>query len=190
MRIYIVVGLVWGTLIAVPTCVAAEESKSAVLKELGSFNSPTQKCPFTIQKSSSGDFKQLVLPTEGKISVVVDDFITAAFLDESTLVYSAGPANGHPGIFVYNCRNKTIRVSRSPQNNNAAYPAGSDYFEIQSAVDGKIFYYYAPNYDLINWSNFYTNDNLYYTLPGAAQVHKVLNETPAVPPTPEPSSTH
>lgn len=136
------------------------EQLSQMFRAPGTYNSPNAQCPISLIISDKGGFTQLLLQSKSRDKRVVDDVTGVAYISNNRLVYTAGPIYGTPGVFIYDCVSKNIRRIVGPKKVDKAYPQGADYFELYD-VENKIYFYYSPDVDQINFDNFRTKELLF-----------------------------
>lgn len=132
-----------------------------VIMQPGSYTSSDGKCAISIVTSEKGGFVQLILPSQGKRKRIVNDVTGVGFLTVHRLVYTVSPAYGKPGVYLYDCVSRHAKRIVSPRTKDKAYPNGADYYELQGWHNTWILFYYAPDIDSIDFSNFRTIDFLY-----------------------------
>lgn len=92
------------------------------------------------------------------------DVTGIAWISDNDLVYTVSPIYGQPGIFLFDCASMQTKRILGPKNADTAYPDGTDDFELQSVSFDrvkKLFFFYAPNVDQVDFKKFRTKDFLY-----------------------------
>lgn len=63
------------------------------------------------------------------------------------LVFAVSPAQGDPGVYVWECPRATVRRVVKPVRTNRAHPRGTDFYQLVE-IDGDVLYYaHAPDVD-------------------------------------------
>lgn len=150
------------------------EQLSQVFKAPGTYKSPSANCPISLTISDKGGFTQLLLQSKSQDNKVVSDVTGVAYISNERLVYTTSPIYGTPGVFLYDCVSKKIRRIVGPKKTDKAYPQGSDYFELYGIEKKKIYFYYSPDVDQINFDNFRTKEFLFEVLANGSVLKKVL----------------
>lgn len=88
------------------------------------------------------------------------DVTGVSILAGHSLIATTSPIYGMPGLYLLNCREGTERLLVAPRTIDAAYPHGTDYFELVGRDQDKIFYFYARDVDSIDFSIFRNAKNL------------------------------
>lgn len=147
---------------------AAEPSAiDQVVKQPGMYQPAHGKCKATITVSEVGGFKQLVITRvvdqNSKDRLEVKDVSGITWIKGDQLVYTVSPIYGKPGVFLFDCASMQTKSILGPKTTDKAYPDGADYFELQSVSPDakKIFFFYAPNVDQVDFKRFRTKDYLY-----------------------------
>jgi len=146
------------------TLIAA--SVSRVYNKPGVFSSPNRACEASLKISEMGGFLNLFICRQSGKCVdpdVAKDVTGIAWLNGNNLVYTVSPIYGKPGIFLLTCASGKTKRIIGPKTINKAYPDGADYFELQgaSSSDSKIYFYYAPDIDLVDFNKFRSREFLY-----------------------------
>lgn len=133
-----------------------------VIKGPGTFSFESgDNCAAILKKSEKGGFLKLLLDSDHKHAMQVADDVTAiVWISPKLLAYSTSPIYGKPGIFVVACSDSSVSKLVAPKTIDSSYPDGADYFEIQSADENQIKYYYGPDVDKIDFAQFRTDKNL------------------------------
>jgi hypothetical protein len=113
-----------------------------------------------------GGFTQLSVLRSAEKSphLVIKDVTAAAWVAPSSLIYSTSPLYGSPGLYRFDCDHMTSTVLVGPRNKTADYPNGTDYFELHAvpvSAQGKLYYYYAPEVDSVDFATFHSPKHLY-----------------------------
>jgi hypothetical protein len=145
---------------------------SRVIKTPGTYKSPGAKCPISLSVSDEGGFTQLQLRSKSHQHKVVNDVTGAAYFSDESLVYTASPIYGSPGVFVYDCASKSIIQVVKPKIFDKAYPQGSDYFELYGLEGRKIYFYYSPDVDQTDFDKFRTKEFLFEVLINGSSLKK------------------
>jgi hypothetical protein len=138
---------------------------ASAVKEQGFYPSPAKVCDAELRVSAQGGFLQLFVQTgNGEPIHVADDVTAFMWIDGNTMVFSASPVYGKPGIFEVACAADAGRPRSTtlvaPKNFNAAYPDGVDYFELRGIKGDNIEFYYAADVDSIDFSRFRSEEHL------------------------------
>lgn len=149
------------------------EQLSQVFKALGTYKSPSAKCPISLTISDKGGFTQLQLQSKSQDKKVVNDVTGVAYISNERLVYTTSPIYGTPGVFIYDCVSKNIRRIVGPKKIDKAYPQGADYFELYGIEKNKIYFYYSSDVDQINFDSFRTREFLFEVLVNGSALKKV-----------------
>lgn len=104
--------------------------------------------------SLGGDFTLSVSGMSTTIEQGIRDITGIAWATTNHLLYSVSPIYGKPGIYILDCTTKETKRIISPVNFNIAYPNGADYFELHRLHTEKIYFYYTPDVDSINFKEF------------------------------------
>jgi hypothetical protein len=149
-----------------PRSAAAETAIQlpTVINAPGAYRSANGQCPISVEASDMGGFLQLFLPPKSKQIRAIDDISGVAYVNERVLAYTVSPIYGKPGVYLYDCSSRVIKRIVKPTRIDTAYPDGKDYFELQGFEGNKIYFYYAPDVDVIDFKNFRTTDALYEVL--------------------------
>lgn len=143
-----------------------------VLKS-GVYKSPTGKCVVRVMISPKGGHKILHL-TNGLEDV--SDVSGLGWLSRSSLAYSVSPVYGKPGIYVYNCDQKRVARIVAPRKTDGHYPHGAEYFELKVVSNGRIYFYYAPDVDEINFRSFRTKSFLHSVNSDGSDFRKITSK--------------
>jgi hypothetical protein len=133
-----------------------------VIKQAGIYAFSDSKCKVVLKLSTMGGFLQLyVQRSNARIVHVADDITGLTWVTPNSLVFSAGPIYGSPGVFHVTC-DKKLTVTRivNPENIDTAYPNGADYFELHSAIADEVKYYYGADVDKVNFESFRSEQNV------------------------------
>ena len=178
MKNLVQLAMIFGTLFmfhqawAAPAATIKTSQLSEVFKAPGSYSSPAAKCPISLTISDQGGFTQLVLRSRSGRNKTVSDVTGVIYISGDRLVYTTSPIYGMPGVFLYNCLSKNIKRIVGPKKIDKAYPRGSDYFELHDVEGQKIYFYYAPDVDQIDFSHFRTKEFLFEVLINGASFEK------------------
>ena len=133
---------------------------TTALKMQGAYPSPGGMCIAELKTSPKGGYLQLVFKNRlGESFPAANDVTGFLWFDKSTLVFSTSPIYGKPGLFKITCSNEmpNVKVLVNPNNINADYPDGADYFELIGAKDNNLQYYYGYDVDNIDFNDFRTD---------------------------------
>lgn len=131
---------------------------AAVIDSAGQYVSPDRRCDATLTIASMGGFLILTAGRRnmsGKLKV--KDVSGIAWVNGHTLVYTASPIYGVPGVYVYSCGSKMARRIVAPKTLNPAYPNGADFFELKGISIGShvtVYFYYASDVDKVDFTKF------------------------------------
>jgi len=140
---------------------APQAQAGRTFSQIGRFPSPAGTCIASITVSDLGGFHELAIDknpnSRTKAISRVRDVTGMQWVTPRKLVYSTSPIYGKPGLYLFDCiSTKTKRVV-GPRTITKAYPDGADYFELYSGASSseeKIYFYYGPNVDEIDFGNF------------------------------------
>lgn len=137
-----------------------------LIKETGHFKCSNSDCIVSLKYSEMGGFLVLYLDNlkRKEATQVINDVTGIVWASEDILVYSVSPIYGKPGLYAYNCKTKKTKTIVKAKNVDTAYPSGSDYFELHGLTTDnkvKIYFYYAPDVDSIDFNKFRTPDFLF-----------------------------
>jgi hypothetical protein len=131
----------------------------------GTYASPDGRCHAALEVSTMGGFLSLSVDSTSDVhpKYVSDDVTGMLWTKENELIYSVSPIYGRPGIYVFDCthfQNKRIAL---PSTFTETYPDGTDYFELKnySSSGKKIFFYYAPDAEKVDFHRFRTDSSLF-----------------------------
>jgi hypothetical protein len=135
-------------------------------KKPGTFPSKDAKCNAFITSVDMGGYLRLSVENRhNKLrSYEVNDITGLSWLTEDELLYSVSPIYGSPGIYLLKCTSMKIVRIIGPKKVNKAFPYGADYFELRGfskGITGKVYFYYSPDVDLVNFNKLRTNKYLY-----------------------------
>jgi hypothetical protein len=134
-----------------------------VAKAAGLFESPKGACAARLVASRMGGHLRLLTEVgAAPPRWMADDVTGLAWIDERTLVYTASPIHGKPGVFAWNCLEADALPRRlvGPTNIEAGSPDGTDYFELRSLSGREVEYYYAAKVDETDFANFRVDANV------------------------------
>ncbi|UCZ57639.1 hypothetical protein LGV61_05010 [Desulfurispirillum indicum] len=143
----------------VPVCSMA----SFVFQEEGRYISPKEICVVQLKISPKGGFSQLFIEDHvGGLVHVADNVTGFLWLDGGSLIFSSSPIYGKPGIFELICSydDLTLITLMASENIYSAYPDGADYFELKEVVDGKLWFYYGADVEVIDFNDFRIEANI------------------------------
>lgn len=146
---------------------------SQVFKNLGAYNSPGGQCPIYLTTSEKGGFTQLQFQSKSSGKKLVNDVTGVAYISNEILVYTTSPIYGTPGIFIYDCLSENTKQIVGPTKIDKAYPQGSGYFELYGIKREKIYFYYSPDVDQIDFNSFRNGDFLFEVLVNGSAFKKV-----------------
>lgn len=141
-----------------------QSTERKVFRVAGEYTSATGKCKAALTPNSMGGFLILTLTGNASKAIVQDDVTGIAWVDGGSLVFTASPVYGNPGVYVYSCGKGRVTRIVDPRNSSKAYPEGADYFELTGISNGSphiVFFYYAPDVDEVDFSNFRSPRHLY-----------------------------
>lgn len=116
-------------------------------------------CRMTLKNSSMGGYSVLSVNHLG--TKEIDDVTGLDWVSPTLLVYTVSPIYGKPGVYVYDCVEHKSKRIVAPKNISTVYADGADYFELYQVDGSTIFFYYAPDVDLVNFSEFRTQSFLF-----------------------------
>jgi hypothetical protein len=130
----------------------------------GEYPAPNGPCTAVLVNDDMGGASSLHIwnGTTPKVDRV-NNVTGLAWLDDDLLVYTAGPEYGKPGLYLFGC--ETGRTAQLLPRPSLSYtsPHGTDYFEL-FAVEIRsafvIWYYYAPDFNWIDFDEFRVRENL------------------------------
>ena len=138
---------------------------SIAKKEPGVYVSANGRCRAELKVAPMGGFLQLYLRlNESVFTHIADDVTGLAWATPTSLVYSASPIYGTPGVFLVTCTsNPRTKMLVGPTNIVDAYPKGADYFELQLVRDRDVNFYYGADVDKIDFATFRSEQALRVT---------------------------
>lgn len=154
----IIIGLIFAFSI-----IACSLTTATVFKKQGSYPSPGNRCVAILKVSPLGGFLQLFIQVGSEEPIHIADDVTGfLWVDEKSLVFSASPIYGKPGIFKAKCDSVSPKLKTiiGPENINSGYPDGADYFELKEIKGRNLQFFYTDDVDSIDFNNFRTEKNL------------------------------
>lgn len=149
--------------------------KEVVIKP-GIFQPHKGECQAEITISGLGGFKILsVRQTDAIVSQETKDVTGIAWLTDCVLVYTVSPIYGNPGVYIIDCTTKETRRIIAPKNIKPTYPNGSDYFELYGVSADKIYFYYTPDVDSVNFAEFRSRRFLFQSNLDGSDVRHAVN---------------
>ena len=147
-----------------------------VVHELGIFQPNTGKYQAELAVSDLGGFIVLsVMQTGARIAEGIKDVTGISWVTETLLIYTVSPIYGNPGVYVLNCTTRETKRIVTPKNLNAAYPEGTDYFELYRVSADKAYFYYAPDVDSVDFKDFRSRSSLYQSNLDGSEVRKTVD---------------
>lgn len=126
--------------------------------------SPTGECRIRLSVSELGGWIELQLNSglNSSSDLIAQDVTGIGWLSGTSLVYSASPIYGSPGIFVLDCLSAKSKELVSPKNMTPAYPKGADYFELYEVIpeEGNVLFFYANDVDGFDFNGLRRPENL------------------------------
>ncbi len=133
-----------------------------VARQPGFYLSPNGQCKALLEVSERGGFLNLsIKSTSDGASDVSRDISGITWISRNELVYTVGPIYGRPGIFLFNCDLMQTKQILGAKTIKKGYPSGADYFELQGFSSNKIYFYYSPDVDLVDFNRFRDESFLY-----------------------------
>jgi hypothetical protein len=137
-----------------------------IVKKAGFYHSPSGNCEASLRIAEMGGFLCLDIrkkPYQGeeKDKKEICDITGMLWIANDILVYTVSPIYGKPGLFLYDCASHQIKQILRPKTKANAYRDGADFFELYGFSRDKIYFYYAPNVEAIDFSRFRTEEFLY-----------------------------
>ncbi len=125
----------------------------------GVIQSPDGKCSVTLTIAPYGGYDVL---SYGEPRGQVEDVTAVVWISPARLAYSVSPIYGKPGIYIFDCTNKSTVQIMGPKTRNSASPDGADYFELKEVRDGQILrFYYAPDVEKMDAAHLRRPSNLF-----------------------------
>jgi len=139
-------------------------SGPAITHQEGSFISPgggyTALTEVTAM-AGGGISLTIVSKSDDRRSDPIDAVTGIAWISENKLLYSVSPIYGIPGIFVFDCRKMKAKRILGPKTCRKGWSDGDDNFELKKFSEGMIYFYYAPDVELVDYQEFITKEYLY-----------------------------
>jgi hypothetical protein len=157
-----VMAALWVSFILDCFLTSAFADPGGAISEPGIFVSkPGEVCTAALKTSPQGGFKQLFIGRDrNHLTHVADDVTAIIWATPKSLVYSASPIYGKPGVFLVTCTSQpTISTLVAPEHKDRAYPQGSDYFEVQSINGHEVRYRYGADVDQIDFTSWHSAEN-------------------------------
>ncbi len=147
-----------------------------VVHEPGIFQQNKGKCHAYLSVNDLGGFVVLSVTQMGtNIAEVIKDVTGISWVTESLLIYSVSPIYGNPGVYILDCATKETKRIVAPKNTNAAYPNGTDYFELYRVSGEKAYFYYAPDVNSVQFKEFRSRSFLYQSNLDGSETRKTVD---------------
>lgn len=134
-----------------------------VLRLPGRYAVESSRCSIRLESDPLGGFVRLRIEAQSG-HADVRDATGVAWVDKETVVYTASPIYGVPGLYSFSCSKGTERRLVGPRTIVKAYPDGADYFELSAVLPGRsptVRLYYAPDVDTADFAHLRTEAFLY-----------------------------
>ena len=147
-----------------------------VVAKPGIFQPRNGKCQAELLTSGFGGFTILsIRQMDSLVAQEIKDVTGIAWVTESLLIYTVSPIYGNPGVYIFNCTSKEIKRIVAPRNINAMYPNGADYFELKRLSADKVYFYYTPDVDTVNFKEFRSQTFLFQSNLDGTEVKKAVD---------------
>ena len=144
-----------------------------VVAKPGIFQPRNGKCQAELLTSGLGGFTILsIRQMDSLVAQEIKDVTGIAWVTESLLIYTVSPIYGNPGVYLFSCTTKETRRIVAPKNINDSYPNGADYFELHRLSADKVYFYYTPDVDTVNFKEFRSQTFLFQSNLDGTEVQK------------------
>ena len=132
------------------------------IDKLGTYISPGGGYTALLEHGE-GDMSVLTIvsKSDGRRSNAIAAVTGIIWISENKLLYTVSPIYGIPGIFVFDCRKMKTERILGPKTFREGWPNGVDNFELKGFSEGTIYFYYAPDVELVDYQEFITKEYLY-----------------------------
>lgn len=168
MKQFLFMFLILPTLVSCVTTKNISDKQEAVflteevVSKPGKYQPANGRYRAEISIDSLGGFANLTIRVKNEIIIhEVKDVTGMSWATDNLLIYSVSPIYGNPGIYVFDCATKETSRIVAPRTIDDAYPNGADYFELFRLFSGKVFFYYAPDVDTVDFNKFRTIQYLF-----------------------------